>query len=106
MDQSRQYDYTEIRMRLDRLRSLRVRNDHQGLLFALNEGIHGNMGGMGRSSLYRRARFGTKRLIEQYIAEIDDALRFLADLDSDDHRRAAEDGLLSTGPISASAARR
>jgi TAG lipase/steryl ester hydrolase/phospholipase A2/LPA acyltransferase len=61
-----------------------VRNDHQGLLFTLNEGIHGNMGGMGRSSLYRRAKFGTKRLIEQYIGEIDDALRFLAEVDSPD----------------------
>ncbi|MEE4277367.1 MAG: DUF3336 domain-containing protein [Halieaceae bacterium] len=81
IDQSRQYDYAQIRLRLDRLRSLRVRNDYQGLMFTLNEGIHGNMGGMGRSSLYRRAKFGTKRLIEQYIAEIDDALRFLADLD-------------------------
>ncbi|MEL7043851.1 MAG: DUF3336 domain-containing protein [Pseudomonadota bacterium] len=81
IDQSRQYDYAQIRLRLDRLRSLRVRNDYQGLMFTLNEGIHGNMGGMGKSSLYRRAKFGTKRLIEQYIAEIDDALRFLADLD-------------------------
>ena len=81
IDQSRQYDYAQIRLRLDRLRSLRVRNDYQGLMFTLNEGIHANMGGMGRSSLYRRAKFGTKRLIEQYIAEIDDALRFLADLD-------------------------
>ena len=80
IDQSRQYDYAQIRLRLDRLRSLRVRNDHHGLLFTLNEGIHGNMGGMGRSSLYQRAKFGTKRLIEQYIDEIDDALRFLADL--------------------------
>lgn len=84
VDQSRQYDFAQIRLRLDRLRSLRVRNDYHGLLFTLNEGIHGNMGGMGRSSLYRRARAGTKRLIEQYIAEIDDALRFLADLDSDE----------------------
>lgn len=81
VDQSRQYDYAQIRLRLDRLRSLRVRNDYQGLLFTLNEGIHGNMGGMGRSSLYRRAKFGTKQLIEQYIDEIDDALRYLADLD-------------------------
>ncbi|EAQ99425.1 DUF3336 domain-containing protein [Congregibacter litoralis] len=80
VDQSRQYDYAQIRLRLDRLRSLRVRNDYQGLLFTLNEGIHGNMGGMGRSSLYRRAKFGTKQLIEQYIDEIDDALRYLADL--------------------------
>ncbi|MEM6775288.1 MAG: DUF3336 domain-containing protein [Pseudomonadota bacterium] len=81
IDPSRQYDYAQIRLRLDRLRSLRVRNDYQGLMFTLNEGIHGNMGGMGKSSLYRRAKFGTKRLIEQYIGEIDDALRFLADLD-------------------------
>ena len=84
IDQSRQYDYAQIRLRLDRLRSLRVRGDYQGLLFTLNEGIHGNMGGMGRGSLYRRARFGTKRLIEQYIDEIEDALRFLADLDPSD----------------------
>ncbi|MEQ8516892.1 MAG: DUF3336 domain-containing protein, partial [Chromatocurvus sp.] len=48
----------------------------------LNEGIHGNMGGMGRSTLYQRAKFGTKHLIEQYIEEIDDSLRFIADLDN------------------------
>ena len=83
VDQTSQYDYSQIRLRLDRLRSLRARHDHQGLLFTLNEGIHGNMGGMGRSSLYRRAKFGTKHLIEQYIDEIDDCLRYLADLDED-----------------------
>ena len=80
MDQSRQYDYAQIRLRLDRLRSLRARHDNHGLLYTLNEGIHGNMGGMGRGSLYQRAKVGTKRLIEQYIDEIDDALRYLADL--------------------------
>lgn len=82
MDQTRQYDYGQIRLRLDRLRSLRARQDYQGLLFNLNEGIHGNMGGMGRSTLYQRAKFGTKHLIEQYIEEIDDSLRFIADLDN------------------------
>ena len=84
VDQTTQYDYVQIRLRLDRLRSLRARHDYQGLLFTLNEGIHGNMGGMGRSSLYQRAKFGTKRLIEQYIDEIDDSLRFLAELDTDE----------------------
>jgi TAG lipase / steryl ester hydrolase / phospholipase A2 / LPA acyltransferase len=83
VDHTSQYDYAQIRLRLDRLRSLRSRHDYQGLMFTLNEGIHGNMGGMGRSSLYRRAQFGTKHLIEQYIEEIDDSLKFLADLDSD-----------------------
>lgn len=84
VDQTSQYDYAQIRMRLDRLRSLRARHDHQGLLFALNEGIHGNMGGMGRSTLYRRAKFGTKHLIEQYIDEVNDALQFLAELKSNE----------------------
>jgi len=82
VDQTSHYDYAQIRLRLDQLRSLRSRHDYQGLMFTLNEGIHGNMAGMGRSSLYRRAQFGTKHLIEQYIDEIDDSLRFLADLDS------------------------
>lgn len=84
VDQTTKYDYVQIRLRLDRLRSLRARHDYQGLLFTLNEGIHGNMGGMGRSSLYRKANFGTKRLIEQYIDEIDDSLRFLAELECDE----------------------
>ena len=83
VDQTSQYDYAQIRLRLDRIRSLRARHDHHGLLFTLNEGIHGNMGGMGRSSLYRQAKFGTKKLIEQYIDEVDDSLRYLAELDND-----------------------
>jgi TAG lipase/steryl ester hydrolase/phospholipase A2/LPA acyltransferase len=82
IDQTSQYDYTQIRLRLDKLRGLRSRQDYQGLLFTLNEGIHGNMGGMGRHSLYNRAKFGTKQLIEQYIDEVDDSLRFLAELDT------------------------
>jgi NTE family protein len=81
IDQTSKYDYAQIRLRLDRIRSLRARHDHAGLLFTLNEGIHGNMGGMGRSSLYRQAKFGTKKLIEQYIDEVDDSLRYLAELD-------------------------
>ncbi len=84
VDQTTQYDYSQIRLRLDRLRSLRVRHDYQGLLFTLNEGIHGNMGGMGRSSLYQSSKFGTKHLIEQYIDEVADSLRYLAELESDD----------------------
>ncbi len=78
------YDYAQIRLRLDRLRSLRARNDYQGLLFALNEGIHGNMGGMGKSILYRKAKLGTKRLIEDYISEIDESLRLIAEVSDDE----------------------
>jgi len=79
IDQSRKYDYVSIRIRLDELRALRARHDNRGLLFTLNEGIHGNMGGMGRSALYEQTRFGTKKLIEDYVDEIVSALDHLAD---------------------------
>ena len=74
------YDHAQIRYRLDRLKKFRKQQDWQGLLYALNEGIHGNMGGMGKSVLYRQAKSGTKVLVEQYIQEMDDALRLLAEL--------------------------
>ncbi len=77
-DQSSQFDYVSIRFRLDRLRSLRARHDYRGLLFTLNEGIHGNMGGMGKSSLYEKALTGTKNVITDYVEEIADALELLA----------------------------
>ncbi len=83
-DQSSAYDYVSIRHRLDRLRSLRARHDYPGLLFTLNEGIHGNVGGMGRSQLYQVARFGTKQVIEDYIDEITDSLRLLATVQHDE----------------------
>lgn len=83
-DQSSDFDFVSIRHRLDRLRSLRARHDYPGLLFTLNEGIHGNVGGMGRSQLYQVARFGTKHVIEDYIGEIADSLRLLATLEHPD----------------------
>ncbi|MEE4193241.1 MAG: DUF3336 domain-containing protein [Halieaceae bacterium] len=81
VDQTKLYDYASIRRRLDRLRSLRARHDDVGLLFTLNEGIHGNLGGMGSSKLHEQARSGTKQLIEDYIDEIVDALKHIAEVD-------------------------
>jgi len=83
MDQSRQYDYVAIRLRIDRLRKLRAQHDYQGLLFTLNEGIHGNMGGMGRPEMYERAKFGTKRLIGEYMDEVVEVIDLIASPDTD-----------------------
>ena len=84
VDQTNLYDYASIRRRLDRLRSLRARHDDVGLLYTLNEGIHGNMGGMGGSKLHQQAKAGSKILIEDYVDEIVDALQYIAELDSDE----------------------
>lgn len=77
-DESSQFDYTSIRRRLKRLRRLRAKKDYAGVLYALNEGVHGNIDGMGRAALYGKAKFGTKALITDYVNEVTGALELLA----------------------------
>lgn len=77
-EKTSRYDYAAIRRRLDKLETFRAANDNQGLLFTLNEGIHGNLGGMGSSSLYQKAKFGTKQLVIDYVEEVSSALEHLA----------------------------
>lgn len=77
-DESKYFDYKSIRRRLRRLRRLRARKDYPAVLFALNEGIHGNIDGMGSSALYGKAKFGTKKLIVDYVSEVAGALDLLA----------------------------
>ncbi len=77
-DESKHFDYVSIRRRLKRLRRLKNRKDYAGILFALNEGLHGNIDGMGSSALYGKSKFGTKKLIVDYVDEVVDALDLLA----------------------------
>ncbi len=81
-DETSQYDYVSVRVRLDKLRSLKARQDVSGLLYTLNEGIHGNVGGMGKGSLYSHALSGTKHLISDYIEEVVHALELIDQDDS------------------------
>lgn len=81
-EKTNRYDHVQIRRRIDALRKLRADGNDHGLLFALNEGVHGNMGGMGKAELYSEARFGTKVLVEEYVNEIADALEYIAQLDN------------------------
>ncbi len=77
-DKSEDFDHTSIRRRLRRLRKLRKNQDYPGVLYALNEGVHGNIDGIGRAGLYRKAKFGTKKLIVDYVDEVAGALELLA----------------------------
>ena len=77
-DESKHFDYASIRRRLNRLRRLKGKKDYPGILFALNEGIHGNIDGMGSSALYGKAKFSTKKLIVDYVDEVVSALDLLA----------------------------
>jgi len=81
-EESDLYDYKEIKLRLATLRNHRAKGDDRALLFTLNEGIHGNMGGMGNARLYNVTLSGTKQLVVDYVEEIASALVHLADLEN------------------------
>ncbi len=83
-DVSKYFDYSSIRQRLERLSELWKAQDNKGLLYALNEGIHGNMDGMGHERLYQKAKFGTKDLIQDYVDAIINSLNYLASDKVDD----------------------
>ena len=83
-DHSRNYDYQVIRRRHDELVDVLEAEDPRQLLFYLNEGIHGNMGGMGSPALYTKASLGTKKLIEDYTATLTKALYQLESFDEKD----------------------
>ena len=79
-DESKHFDFASIRRRLTNLRKLRSSGDVAGVLFALNEGVHGNQGGMGRAALFESTKFGTKHLIEEYVDELVDSLKDIANV--------------------------
>ncbi len=78
IEDSPHYDSGSIQRRLNALNLLLENKDSSGLLFALNEGIHGNMDGMGHIRLYQKAQFGTKTLIQDYVQAIIRSLEYLA----------------------------
>ena len=80
-EESSLYDHAEIRTRHDRLARLLADKNYPDLLFALNEGLHGNIEGMGRPVLYERAMSGTKHLIDGYNALVNESLLKIASLD-------------------------
>ena len=77
-DSTARYDYRAIRARLNEISKLMQAGDPHALLFNLNEGIHGNMGGMGSSKLYNKALYGTKDLVFDYTTALAQALRQIA----------------------------
>src|SRR3546814_13645651 len=59
--ESKYFDYKAIRARLEKLRKLSAAGDVKGLPFLLNEGIHGNIAGMGADRPSQKARLGPKQ---------------------------------------------
>jgi NTE family protein len=79
------YDAAELRVRHDRLRALMAAGNVHELLYVLNEGVHGNLCGMGRAALYNRALTGTKTLIDDYVVAVVEALSCIERASDVDH---------------------
>ncbi|MDP3674514.1 MAG: DUF3336 domain-containing protein [Novosphingobium sp.] len=73
-----EFDAGEVRLRMDALRASNTRDDKGELLFQLNEGVHGNIAGIGNPALYARAEAGTKHLVGEYFAAVVEALDAVA----------------------------
>ncbi len=89
-DETPDYDFRLIRERLGELRNLREQQRVGELVFALHEGLHGNLGNIANPALYRYCRVGTKLLLEAYLNEVAICLNYLCDNDFEefpDHQK-------------------
>lgn len=73
------YDYRLVRARVAALRRLRADNNAAGMIHELRQGLHWNLGNMGNAALYAPSLVGTKHLIEDYLREVTEAMRWLCD---------------------------
>ena len=80
-DACRDYDYRLIRKRVQRIKQAKSSGDAEGLMYILHEGLHGNLGNIAKSSLNNRAKLGTKKLIEEFILQVCEALDFIYQAD-------------------------
>ncbi|KAF7799125.1 hypothetical protein EIP86_010355 [Pleurotus ostreatoroseus] len=79
IDEDPFYDWKLVRKVLRTLRSMRAKNDVYGVLGVLETCIRTNFAGTESPRLYSETFYGTKDLIEAYVAEQEIALEFIRD---------------------------
>lgn len=75
---SKRYDYKMIHERLLDLRAARHSGDRIQVAGLLRSGLLRNFGGISSKRLYNKSHVGTKILIEEYVAEVLECLKFVA----------------------------
>jgi predicted acylesterase/phospholipase RssA len=73
------YNYEMLSERLHELRNFRLAGDIEDLSRALREGLHHDLGNMGDPRLYHECYLGTKRLIDEYVAEVCECLTYICE---------------------------
>jgi predicted acylesterase/phospholipase RssA len=83
-DPCKDYDYREIRKRVQRLKQAKQQNDTIGLMHILHEGLHGNLCNIASPTLNKQAKLGTKHLIEEFIDEVCESLDYIYQADENE----------------------
>ncbi|KAF8946135.1 hypothetical protein BGZ47_001205 [Haplosporangium gracile] len=84
------YDYEMLQERLSQLSAARESGDLGLMIYLLRTSLSRNLGNVGRPQLYANTIIGTKRLIEEYNAEVIRQLNIICDTESDDFSMAAK----------------
>ncbi|KAG0060512.1 hypothetical protein BGZ89_012207 [Linnemannia elongata] len=84
------YDYEMLQERLSQLSAARESGDLGLMIYLLRTSLSRNLGNVGRPQLYANTIIGTKRLIEEYNAEVIRQLNMICDTESDDFSMAAK----------------
>jgi TAG lipase/steryl ester hydrolase/phospholipase A2/LPA acyltransferase len=72
---------SELRASISRLRRMRKRGETWALVDAFQDTLFRHQGECAQPELYRVARAGTKRVIEEYLAELETCFAYLLDVD-------------------------
>ena len=80
-DQSDLYHHTLVKEHCAQLRKYRNEDDVVALLSTLDESLHRHMGEFSAPELYQQARAGTKRLITDFLDEVEASMRYICDQD-------------------------
>ncbi|CAG8784048.1 7370_t:CDS:10 [Gigaspora margarita] len=78
------YDYDLLQQRLQQLKKARKSGDLSHMTFLLKTSLARNLADMGQPKLYAYTHIGTKKLIENYIAEVVKQMNIICDTESDD----------------------
>ena len=74
-----EYDWRHIDMLTKQLALARIAGDTEAMMRVLHHALKPNVGGIHEEALYRKARAGTKVLLEDFIRELGHSVQALAD---------------------------
>lgn len=77
------YNHELLRERLLTLKQWQESHKHEQLIRALREGLHHDLGNMNNPWLYTKTYVGTKRLIEDFVAQVCNSLEYLCHVEID-----------------------